>query len=317
MEQKKLNRMGFAYILLGMLFLWNPIVGFVDVLPDLFGYLLLYVGTYKLADLNLHIEEARAKLRVLMWVGAGQLFAMWFLYSVMGGSEEINRYEQPTGILLCTFAMLFFRWYFLIPAFRELFRGMERLAEKYGSDFLDKSKRDKTKSHRMIIGCRIFIIVSSLASLLPELTVLASMEYAVQNSNFLFDWYSFIRMFRVIGGAVGGIFGLIWLIQIGLYFLSALRDRIWRERLEIAYHQEMQKRPGVFTVRRFRLFTLLLQIAIIFAINLRLSYYSALPGFGLALIGMLAVFLLSKKVQVRQRDTLYIVGGVLSVVSLA
>lgn len=317
MNPKKTNRLGLGFILLGVLFLWNPIVGFVDVLPDFFGYLLIYVGSYKLADLNPHIEEARTKLRVLLWVGAGQLFAMWFLYSVMGGSEEINRYEQPTGILLCSFALLFFQWYFLIPAFRELFCGMERLAEKYGSDLLDQTKHNKTKSHRMLVVSRVFVIGSSLASLLPELTVLASMEYAVQNRNFLFDWYNFIRMFRVAGGVVGAIFGLIWLIQIGLYFGAALRDKVWRERLGIAYHQEMQSRPGVFTVRRFRLFTQLLQIAILFAINLRLSYHSALPGIGLALIGMLAVFLLSRKVSIRQKDTLYVAGGILSVVSLA
>ena len=317
MNQKSSHHMGFGCILLGALFLWNPIVGFVDVLPDFFGYLLFYIGTYKLADLNPHVEAAREKLRVLLWVGAGQVFAMWFLYSVMGNSEEINRYELPTGILLCSFALLFFQWYFLIPAFRELFCGMERLAEKYNSVRMDSSKRGKSKSRRMITVCRIFVIVSTLAALLPELTILTSYEVAVQNSNFSFDWYDFIRMFRVIGGAIGFLFGAIWLVCMVGYCISALRDGEWQKRLHLGYDFEIRKQPGLLTVRRFHLFFLLLQIAIIFAMNLRLSFYSVLPGIGLALFGCLAVFLLSQKISIGQKDNLYIAGGLLAVVSLA
>ena len=317
MNQKKTHRMGFGCILFGVLFLWNPIVGFVDVLPDFFGYLLLFIGTYRLADLNPHIEEARSKLRVLLWVGAGQLFAMWFLYSVMGNASEINRYEQPTGILLCSFALLFFKWYFLIAAFRDFFLGMERLAEKYDSSRIDVQKHGKTKSSRMINPSRFFIIVSTIASFLPEVSILASMEYEVQNKDFTFDWYNFIDMFRVIGTAIGLIVGLIWLVQMLRYLICAFCDKEWQERLHLGYSYEIRQKPGILTVRAFSLFVLLLQIAIVFSVNLRLSFYSALPGVGLALFGCLAVWLLSKKVRVGQKDRIYAVGGLLAVVSLA
>lgn len=317
MNPNKTHRMGFGCILLGMLFLWNPIVGFVDVLPDFFGYLLFYIGTYKLSDLNLHIQEARSKLRVMLWVGAAQLFAMWFLYSVMGSAEEINRFEQPTGILLCSFALLFFKCYFLIAAFRNFFLGMERLAEKFDSHRIDLQKRGKTKSHRMISRCRIFVIVSGIASVLPEFSILASMEYEVQNSKFLFDWYGFIDMFRAIGGAVGLLVGIIWLFQMLSYWIPALCDKEWIARLSLGYHYEIRQKPGVLTVRAFQTFFLLLQIGILFALNLRLSFYSALPGLGLALFGCLAVWLLSRKLRMGQKDRVYMAGGLLFAVSLA
>jgi len=306
--------MGFVLIFIGILLLADPIVGFVDLLPDFFGYLLIYLGTRKLADINPHMEEARAKFRTMLWVGAGQLFAMWFLYSVTDTAE--NRFEQPAGILLCSFALLFFKWYFLIPSFRELFTGMERLAERYASASLDVIKRGESKSRRMITSFRIFVIGSSIFSVLPELSVLASMEYEVQADGFSFDWYDFIRMFRVIGGFIGLIFCIVWVIRVVLYFIAVFRDREWQKRLQIAYRYEIAQHPGLLTVRRFHLFFLLLQVAILFSLNLRLSYYTALPGAGLALLACLAIWYLSKKHRIYQKKNLYIVGAALAAVSL-
>ena len=43
----------------GCLFLFNPTVNLIDVLPDVIGYLLILKGLYKLADLNGKIKAAR------------------------------------------------------------------------------------------------------------------------------------------------------------------------------------------------------------------------------------------------------------------
>jgi len=309
--------MGFFCILFSSVFLFNPVVAFVDVLPDFFGYLLLYVGLYKLSDMNAHIEEARNKIRTLLWVGVGQLFAMYLLYGLMGNASEINPYEQPTGILLCSFAMLFFEWYFLIGAFRELFYGMDRLAEKYGSAQLCVERKGKTKAQRMQRISKLFVILSSLAAVLPEVTILTSFEHDIHNQNFRFDWYDFVRMFRVIGVALALAVGTVWLIFFVRYFVTVVKDRSFNQTLSTAYQTEIVGLEGLMTVRSFQTFSLLLEIGIVFAIQLQVSYYSILPGLGLAFFACLAVKLLSKRVHIRQKERVYTAGCILGIVSLA
>ena len=57
-KERSQKHMGLLYVMLGGIFLCNPVVGFVDVLPDLVGYLLISVGLLRLADLNGHILES-------------------------------------------------------------------------------------------------------------------------------------------------------------------------------------------------------------------------------------------------------------------
>ena len=311
------RRMGFFCILFSAIFLFNPISAFVDVLPDFFGYLLLYVGLYKLSDLNAHIEEARNRIRALLWVGLGQLFATYLLYGLMGSAKEINQYEQPTGILLCSFALLFFEWYFLIGAFRELFAGMDRLAEKHGSDLCRVGRKGKTKAQTLQGLSRLFVILSSLGMVLPELTILTSFEHDVNNQNFRFDWYDFVRMFRVLGVVIALAIGIVWLVFFIRYFVLAIKDRTFNQRLSDAYQAEIVGLEGLMTVRSFQAFSLLLQIGIVFAVQLQVSYYSILPGVGLALFSCIAVALISKRVHIRQRENVYMAGGLLALVSVA
>lgn len=61
--------MGFFWLTLGVCFLWDPIVGVADFLPDIIGWLLITVGISALADLNDDIAEAQSSFRRMLWVG--------------------------------------------------------------------------------------------------------------------------------------------------------------------------------------------------------------------------------------------------------
>lgn len=317
MQSKSTDRMGLGLVLLSALFLWNPIIGFVDVLPDLFGYLLLYIGLYRLSDLNAHVEEARSRIRVMIWVGIGQLIAMWILYRVMPSrGAEMNPYELPVLLLLCAFALLFFKWFFLIPAYRALFSGLDRLAEKHGAVALSLERRGRTRGASLASLTTTFLVLSTLANTLPEASVLTSFENDVENPLFPFDWYRFVGLFRVFGGVIAAVVGLIWLIAILRYFRDACRDREWLERVSGEYEREVGSQTELLIRRRVHLCFLLLQVGALFAINLRLNSYAVLPGTVLALLSMLAFWLLSKRIALRLRP-LCTAGIVLTVASLA
>ena len=82
------RNMGMIWLLLGGCFLWNPVVGVRDVLPDVLGYILMCVGIARLADLNDCMENAQRYFRRMLWVGFGQIFA-WLLVSSFLQKTEV------------------------------------------------------------------------------------------------------------------------------------------------------------------------------------------------------------------------------------
>ena len=56
MQIRPRKRMGFLLIALSALFLFNPDIAVFDLLPDVFGYILLSLGLSSLSYLNYHFE---------------------------------------------------------------------------------------------------------------------------------------------------------------------------------------------------------------------------------------------------------------------
>ena len=291
MQHKKKIRTGFTAILLSALFLCNPVVAFLDILPNSIGYLLLCFGLHRLADLSARLTDALRRFRILLLLSVAQLLAVYLIYGVMAGqASQMNPYEQPVYILLGSFVMLFFQWYYLIPAFGDLFGGIDHLADKHSADALTQTKRNKTPAERMKRSASVFVIARSLLAFLPELTILTSFENDVGNQFFPFDWYEFIGVLRILCFAVSLIFSLVCLVRMITFGRSAKRDGEWIERLEAQYSEDVLPQTGMLTVRRFSLALFLVQLGLIFTVNLRMNGYAVLPGCGFALLVAWAIF---------------------------
>ena len=63
---KTQKNMGLWLISLSLIFLFNPNISAVDVLPDFIGYFILSAGISKLADLNFHFAEAQSYFNKLI-----------------------------------------------------------------------------------------------------------------------------------------------------------------------------------------------------------------------------------------------------------
>ena len=295
------KRMGLGLVALSGLFLCNPVVGFADVLPDFFGYLLLCVGLYRLADLNDCIAEASRRFRTLLYIGAGELLCMYIVHVIMQERVgEMNPYERPVSILMFSFVVLVLQWYFLIPALRDLFRGLDQLADKYDGGGLLTERRGKTHGERLAKLSTVFVILRSIFSVLPEASILTSFEHDAENALFPFDWYEFITLFRLVGGVLGTVIALIWLVSFLNYFRAALREREWIARVRDAYIAEILPQTGMLAIRRFSTVFLILNIAIVFTVNLRIDYYAALPGVVAAALTFFALYLLRDRLPERK-----------------
>jgi len=296
MLRDKNNKIGFGMLALSGLFLFNPVVGYVDVLPDAIGFLLLWVGLSRLADLNDKLAEACRRFRILFFIGLGELAVTYVLHvSMPARAAQMNVYERPVSILLFSFVMLLSRWMLLIPAFRDLFGGLQHLAEKYDGGELLLQKNGKTRTERMIRHSTVFVILQSLWATLPEASILTSFEHDAKSAGFWFDWYDFISLFRLVGGVLGAVVGIVWLILFLNCALRLLRAREWRDHLCDAYAREILTQTEMLSVRRNSLVFLLLNVAVLFTLNLRVDFCAAFPGAVAAVLSLIALRLLAKR----------------------
>lgn len=237
---RKKQGMGYGLMLVAGLFLWNPVVGMVDVLPDLIGYLLLVAGLSMVADLQDDICEARERFCTVAWVALGEIVAQLFIrffLSVTTVSEDIYGQNTPTWILLFSFVVTVLECYFLIPAYRELFRGLGRLAERKEAAHLTGSARAKRRYDRMAVFCIIFVIGKNLLSLLPELSVLSSAAYAAGTAPT--DWHTYIRVLRLLLFLPALILTAWWLIRWIRLFAVAKKDTAFQMSIREEYEAKI------------------------------------------------------------------------------
>ncbi len=290
MQSIKGSQMGLGMIALSGILLFNPVVGYLDVLPDAIGFLLLWVGLYRLADLNDRIGDAMRRFRILFFIGVGELLVTYLLYVAMPArAAEMNPYERPVSILLFSFVMLLCRWLLLIPALRDLFGGLQRLSEKYDGEALLAEKNGKTRFERLIRHSTVFVVLQSLLSVLPEASILTSFEHDAKSTSFLFDWYEFIELFRLAAGLICAVIGVIWLASFLNCCRHLLREHEWIGRVRNAYVTEILPQTDLLAVRRYSAVFLLLNVAILFTFHLRVDHHTALPGAVAAILTLIAL----------------------------
>lgn len=319
MNKIRRGSMGLGLCMIAGALLFHPIVAGIDVLPDIIGYLLLFVGMSKFADLNGHVAEARRHLRAMLFVGAGQLIATYIVYGMIERMmqerpSEMSTYEGPMLTLLFSFVLLVLRSFFLIPAWKELFLGLDTLAERFDATSLTSERRGRTSCGRMAKHSTVFVIISSLLSFLPEASVLTSYEAHKGNPLFPFDWYVYVNLFRAVAGVASFVIGLIWLIAYLRCLNSFRRDPVFSDRAAEAYETTVLPQTGMLTVRRFSAAFLLFTVGSVFAVSFRINYYALTPGivfagFCLAGIALLQKYLPKKQNGIAAAILLAVVSG--------
>lgn len=308
-------RISFWLLTVGGCLLWDPMIGISDYLPNLIGYLLLFLGVARLADLNDTLMEAQKGFRAMLWVGFGQLAAQLFVSRVLDRSEvTLNRYEQPVWILIFTFVFLVLEWYYMLPAWKQFFKGLSQLSAHNGGEALQESAAYGDPCRKLCSLTQFAVILRTLLCLLPEATVLTSFEYDAENPMFTFDWYQFAGALRTVAAIIAGVIGVIWLIRYLLFFGRAMRDRGWIDTLQNRYVSEILPNTGLILGRRVGASFAFFKIAILFTANLTIAYHSFLPDW-LSMLLFLCGCLILGGLMERIRP-LAVMGGLALVASL-
>ena len=116
MTKPRKGSAGLWLISAGMIFLSNPCINIIDVLPDVIGILLILAGIRKYADLLPGLYDAKRNFEKAAWVSLAGFFAMFFAPS----ADDFTKLSLAMAVWLL-------ECIFLIPAMKNLFCGTDDL----------------------------------------------------------------------------------------------------------------------------------------------------------------------------------------------
>lgn len=284
---KERKNLGLGLLPIAAVFLFNPTFAVLDVLPDIIGYLLLYLGLRALADMNYHIEDALNCFWRMIGVSALQLLSLFWLFGIC------TTKERPVAILLFSFTFGVFEILLLTKGFRELFEGLLYLGSRMEATAVfmeDKKKRSATS--RIEALTVFFVVAKAVLTVLPEFASLTQHSY--DSSSPLRFLYQYISLFRMLAVTAMLIIGTLWLAKFICYIRSILKDRPFMEALGEKYRIEVLPRESLFIRRAVQLGTVILCIALISTLDIYIDYVDFLPDFLCPAILLVGYFVLGK-----------------------
>jgi len=309
--------MGFGCIAAGMLFLFNPNINVIDILPDFIGYILIYHGLFRMSYATPKLADARGIVWKLSIVTALRLLSLILL-----------PYTSDTFILVLVFVFAVLELMYLLPAVGSLFDGFYALGTRFDADSVFDSRNvirveknsfaeggqrraGRRKISRTVEGAErlrsftyLFLVVKTVTSVLPELTALQLTDDLSSDSRIRLPLSQFKPLFYILCSTVVLIVGIIWVVSMVRYILRMKRDEALNEKISVFYEENVASRPSLVAAYRMKRVQLLLSLAAIASFMLILDGVNILPNiFSAALL----IFALSVMLRYDRRAA----GGIL------
>jgi hypothetical protein len=251
-----------ALYLPALIFLCNPNVQGLDILPDFIGYLLLVAGLRRVSLLDESFAEASRLFRRMAWLSAAQLIGIFWIFTVPS-AEEV-----PTLVLLLCFVMGVLELMTVLPACRQLFHGLSYIGSRmdgtvlftpvrgaHGGDITDRACR----------RCQTFAVVKVVLCAIPELSSLTDASYRAGAT--LVNWYAYVHGFRAIAFVIGAVVGVIWLVRTARYLNRIAQDHALWNALLTRCEQDEAAHPERVPAGHLKLSCTLAILAFVFCIN--------------------------------------------------
>ena len=265
----KAKRINFIYIALSLVFLFNPNISTIDLLPDFIGYILLCISLTKLADLNETISEAQTGFKRMIIVDVCKLLSLMWTFGMSVTTE------RESSLLLWAFVFGLLEIVIGVPAFIKLFKGLGELGNFYPNETVLAFNEKKNYTEKIKKATVIFIILKAVLCVLPEFSSLTT--YSYEENAGIMNLYRFIGVLRLFAMLPVFIVGIVWIIRIILYFARLNKDKTFVDALSESYVNNVLPKDGLFVKRNIKLAKFILFFAILFSVDFRLENVNLLP----------------------------------------
>ncbi len=260
--------LGLGFAALSAIFLFNPDIAIIDVLPDFIGYTLLAISLRFARDLSPHFDNAWRKFRILALM---TFFKTLSLLWVFGGLTSAQ--ERPTMMLLLSFCFCLCELIWGIPAWRSLIEGFILHSQTSGGEYplIEKGAKSYRPGKNISIAFRdftvFFMIWKAFFANIAEFAVLSNHSY----DDTAFDWYRFIGLYRAVAILAGAVIGIIWLVRAIAFFRGILRDKLLIDSMKEKYKATVLPNTGLFVRRDIAFVLVLFAISVLTTADLYLD----------------------------------------------
>ncbi len=259
-------------LLLALVFLFNPPLSLIDVLPDFVGYLLLMSAIRNAAAVFPHFDEAYRGFEKMFWITLIKLPALLLMLSVI----RLNSGERAI-ITVFSLGFALVEVIFAISAFRAFGQALSHLGEREGLMPVLAAGRHAKGLDGVMRLTTVLLITKAVCSFVPELTLISVFETlgsvdanAINPAKF---YPYLVVLFQLVGLAIGA----VWLYYAFTYFKDLKGSEVMREFSEEKEKLLAEQFAVHAKARTERLMFLLLTLALIFAFDITLDSKSYLP----------------------------------------
>ena len=229
----------FTLLIIGALFMINPMIAFVDVIPDLFGCAIIAYALHRLSSVSPELEDAEKYFKYMILASAGRIL---ILFANPGFDD----------VMLLTLAMVFgvIDVGIMLAGMPAFYEGLAYLNVRYGG------KAQEMPEFKIVgiafIGARGFLsMLPYIESLMikeeTEDSISAAVEEAANGG------YAVILMLVNVVATL--IFAAFWITMLVTYLRAFTKDKEFCQRVYDAYEEKNHKEPEFF-LRRTLLFAL-------------------------------------------------------------
>ncbi|PKM62893.1 MAG: hypothetical protein CVU97_02935 [Firmicutes bacterium HGW-Firmicutes-21] len=274
MAEKRLLKSSYFLILAGMFFLINPLFHIVDVLPDVFGYILIFFGTAKLAFFDGRMESARNKLQYLIAISAFKLLLTPAVISGLGSDK-----------LLAAFCFAIVEIILLVMFYHDFFNGFSYIADRNNGD---KTALSIPNASFLTI---IFFITKTVFSVVPELYSLFDTvsDYELYENLMLAKPFILALSFFIVL-----IIGIFWYVSVFKMLRTANGDTPFYERLQERYFAEYLSFPDKIQYKALKRGLYIALIGCIFFLDISVDGVRVFPETAAIVLFTVSAIILGK-----------------------
>ncbi len=275
-KNKNLPRFFGAFAAAGLLFFVLPTVSVFDVMPDIVGWILLYLAVSELAFFSAELAGLKRMTAFLCAISVVRFFisiAMADRIMSTALSDTNNFMTAVSFLSVCELICV-------IVYCRRFFGGLEFVTMRNAG-----SKSVKAVSDATFLGYAFFI-TRIVLTLLPELLVLAQTQaYTdIERSDYWEAMFNMRLPAQVLCGMISLALGIYFFVAMLNMFASLRQDGSFIEALEYRFENEDIRNSASVKAEKIRSGLFYITIGLLFFINFVLDFKYLTPTFAAAVL---------------------------------
>ncbi len=281
------------YIIIALVFWFNPLVSNVDILPDIVGYLLIIKAFSKASYVYTCASELCTSAKKMCIISGVKIFSVFMISSF-----------DITMSLLLSFSFALFELVFGVPFIIKLFETVMYLASLENH----YAHANATKIKRLTIGA---FAARLILAVLPDLTALSLNDALTIDTDI--TYLRFRPIFIVFSVLISLIISSVWLIRAIRYFKKSVDSEVF-EKCNGEFSRKMTVNSSLlFAKKNMRAITLAI-VGALFVFDFTWEYTSVdiFQDFMFPLLAFVAVCYLLMTKACRMNKLFFVLGGALA-----